>query len=74
MFPVKECDCETTVEADRARNGLSLYPTFFFFLCEERTSYLIIIMKIVLSSLKGFGHGPLRLMGYTLRTGGPDEC
>lgn len=41
---------------------------------EECTSYLIIIMKIVLSSLKGFGHGPLRLMGYTLRTGGPDEC
>ena len=30
-FLVKECVCEPTIEADRARNGLFLYPTFFFF-------------------------------------------
>lgn len=31
-FLVKECVCEPTIEADRARNGLFLYPTFLFFL------------------------------------------
>lgn len=40
---------------------------------EKGKSCCIIIMKIILSSLKGFGVRPVRSVDCTLGTGGPDE-